>query len=225
MAAHWLLGVPAKLTTLLNRLTSVWAAKLDTLATDWTTTRAGKLDTIHTNMDVVLSTRAAASTALSTATWTDTRAVLVDSIAYAAIVGKPPSELSIQVSKIGGSGLANEVSIGGTNTIDITSGSMTAVISYTGKGVLEWLSVFNSYTVSISMGAELWIDGVKLSERIYASAAQSDHYLLAGLSGSLAGVPISMSPVTIPFSTSLVIKGQTSSSGKAKLLYRFRKVA
>jgi hypothetical protein len=55
-----LMGVPGKLKTLIDRLTSTRATNLD-------------------NLDATVSSRAAASTALSTATWTSTRAGYMDS--------------------------------------------------------------------------------------------------------------------------------------------------
>lgn len=49
---------------------------LDTFVAAYTVARAGKLD----NLDVLLSSRAPASTALSNATWTNTRAAAIDTI-------------------------------------------------------------------------------------------------------------------------------------------------
>lgn len=65
MPSEFLLGVPGKLKTLLDRLTA---------------TRAGYLD----NLDAAVTTRAPSSTALSTATWTAGRAAAIDNLDIAA---------------------------------------------------------------------------------------------------------------------------------------------
>lgn len=93
----FLLGVPGRLKTLIDRLTSTRAGYLDNLASytpargtkldnldalitsrasgaDYTPTRAGKLD----NLDATVASRAPASTALSTSTWTSARAAKLD---------------------------------------------------------------------------------------------------------------------------------------------------
>lgn len=61
----FLLGVPGKLKTISDYLT-----------TNLSTTRAAKVD----NLDAAMSTRAAAATALTNATWTDARAAKIDAI-------------------------------------------------------------------------------------------------------------------------------------------------
>ena len=66
-----LAGVPGKLKMLLDRLTATRAANLDGL----TSARTGYLD----RLDATISSRAPASTALSTATWTAARAAKLDS--------------------------------------------------------------------------------------------------------------------------------------------------
>lgn len=102
----FLLGVPGRLKTLIDRLTSTRAGYLDNLsaytttrgtkldnldaavtsradATHYTSTRAAKLDSI----DATVSSRAPASTALSTSTWTSARAAKLDNcdVAISAI--------------------------------------------------------------------------------------------------------------------------------------------
>jgi hypothetical protein len=59
----FLLGVPGKLATIYTHLTTYLSS-----------TRCAKID----NLDAAITTRAAASTALSTATWTGTRAGYID---------------------------------------------------------------------------------------------------------------------------------------------------
>ena len=61
----FLLGVPGKLKTISDYLT-----------TNWTTARAAKVDAL----DAAVTTRAAAATALTNATWTDARAAKLDAV-------------------------------------------------------------------------------------------------------------------------------------------------
>lgn len=67
----FLLGVPGKLKTISDYLTTNLAA-----------VRAAKID----NLDAAISTRAAASTALSNATWTNARAAKLDSISATGVI-------------------------------------------------------------------------------------------------------------------------------------------
>jgi len=68
----FLLGVPGKLATIYTHLT-----------THLGSTRAAKID----NLDAAISTRSAAATALSTATWTGTRAGYLDNLNDGGIPG------------------------------------------------------------------------------------------------------------------------------------------
>jgi ribonuclease PH len=73
-----LLGLPAKINTLLNRLTDARAALLGNLS----------------YLDATVSSRAPASTALSTATWTTTRAAKLDSIMTSVLAPSGVQHLS-----------------------------------------------------------------------------------------------------------------------------------
>lgn len=67
----FLLAVPGKLKSISDYLT-----------TNWTTTRAAKID----NLDAAVTTRAAASTALSTATWSGTLAAKLENTIQTSVV-------------------------------------------------------------------------------------------------------------------------------------------
>lgn len=67
----FLLAVPGKLKTISDYLT-----------TNWTTTRAAKID----NLDAAVTTRAPASTALSTATWSGTLAAKLENTIQTSVV-------------------------------------------------------------------------------------------------------------------------------------------
>lgn len=106
---HFFAGVPGRLKALLDRLTA---------------TRAGYLDNL-TNLDAAVTSRAAASTALSTATWTGTLAANLGTIssgatAFTGIVA------SIQYGSI---------SVTGTNT----SATATITSVNTNKAALIYL--------------------------------------------------------------------------------------
>ena len=149
-----LAGVPGKLKTILDRITAV---------------RAGLLDNL-TALDVAVSSRAPASTALSTANWTNAIAARL-----ALFVAAPPaSNFFTARSKDWGFGapeswpaaydnaqIGNFVEHG---TSDISVSGTTTVLDYSGSGVLhalwaytERLSVGGSYS---EVSVRVTIDGV-----------------------------------------------------------------
>lgn len=67
----FLLGVPGKLKTISDYLT-----------TNWTTARAAKVD----NLDAAVTTRAASATALTNAIWTDARAAKLDAAIQTSVI-------------------------------------------------------------------------------------------------------------------------------------------
>lgn len=104
----FLLGVPGKLKTI-----------YDYLVANLSTTRTAKID----NLDAAISTRAAASTALTNATWTDAKAGFIDG----AISGRLGSIKAIYTGNIT---IANGAS-SGTATITAVN---TAKAIYFGRG-------------------------------------------------------------------------------------------
>lgn len=117
-----LMGVPGKLKTLLDRLTA---------------TRAGYLD----NLDAAVTTRAAASTALSTATWTSTRAGYLDNLSSAP--------LSTAINRI----QSGTIQLTGT----MTSGTATITSVDTSKSLVIWngVSISTSGTAFADFGVRL----------------------------------------------------------------------
>ena len=79
----FLAGVPGKLKTILDRLTSTRAANLDNLDAAVSTRMPGSA-TEQGRIDVAISTRAPAATALTDVTWTDARAAKLDLITSAS---------------------------------------------------------------------------------------------------------------------------------------------
>lgn len=89
----FLLGVPGKLKTITDYLT-----------TNLSTTRAAKID----NLDAAMSTRAAAATALSTATWTSDTAAKINSGGIPGTVKSIQSGFVNSVATTGGAGSEDE---------------------------------------------------------------------------------------------------------------------
>ena len=134
----FLLGVPGRLKTLIDRLTSTRAGYLDNLASytpargtkldnldalitsrasgaDYTPTRAGKLD----NLDATVASRAPASTALSTSTWTSARAAKLDNLD--ATISGISAVQSIQTDYLSAIGAAGSGEDGAFRNVTISS--------------------------------------------------------------------------------------------------------
>ena len=128
-----LAGVPGKLKTMLDRLTATRAANLDKL-------------------DANITTRAAASTALSNAVWTDARAEKLDN------VGVPfsPTDLAVNSASL------FRISGGGSRT---AVGS-TVVLDVNGRGVLHKLSSTVSAEASSDAGALLAVFIVEIDGNV-----------------------------------------------------------
>lgn len=112
----FLLGVPGKLKTI-----SDW------LTTYWTAARAAKVD----YLDAAISGRAPASTALSNATWTNGRAALLDGIIQNSVIN------SIQSGAFANSGALSSGDTLGAKYADITITSVNtakSVVIISGSG-------------------------------------------------------------------------------------------
>ena len=95
----FLAGVPGKLKTILDRLTATRAANLDDLDVAVSTRMPGSA-TEQGRIDVAISTRAAASTALSTVNWTTVRAGKLDNLDNldAAISTRAPASTALSTA-------------------------------------------------------------------------------------------------------------------------------
>ena len=192
-----LAGVPGKLKTLIDRLTATRAANLDKL-------------------DANITTRAAASTALTNAVWTDARAGKLDKIdgieadaqyctddptSRAPIAGGLPSNVST-VSTLGIQGVAPS---------QITAGSSH---SYSGAGVLEFVALHNNSGSGVSGSLTVTIDGVVALS--WSGTVPAGHAAMCA--GCMVGDAFALGRV--PFRVSLSI----SCTGLAAR-YRYYKVA
>lgn len=136
----FLLGVPGKLKTI-----SDW------LTTYWTAARAAKVD----NLDAAITTRAAASTALTNATWSDAKAGYLDG----AISGRLGSIKAIYTGNVT---IANGASSGTATITAVNTGK--AICFGRGFNPVGWASALsidqvpiivltNSTTVTATRGA------------------------------------------------------------------------
>ena len=175
----FLLGVPGKLKTV-----------IDHLQTYLSSTRCAKID----NLDAAISTRAAAATALSTATWTSGRASALD-----LIESDPGSRPPIA------SGFAVP------DTLTGISGSVAGIIerlcdsvsasthSYTGSGVLNLVAQDNATGGGVASTCTITIDG----NAVYTFSATISATSVQPHVGHISTVAVALDQ--IPFRTSLSI--------------------
>jgi hypothetical protein len=169
------MGVPGKLKTLLDRLTA---------------TRAGYLD----NLDAAVSSRAAASTALTNATWTDAKS---NKLTNAAQEDSPLLDVPIS------NGIVSTTYASNSTT------SYTDAINYTGSGVLQLAACVVSGSVWNDQATmDIIIDGVTVltvtTQMGTGSVGQGVGYYITS--------PVAFS--SVPFKSSLRIrhKGLTATS-------------
>lgn len=192
-----LAGVPGKLKTLIDRLTATRAANLDKL-------------------DANITTRAAASTALTNAVWTDARAGKLDKIdgieADAQFCTDDPTSrppvaggLPFNVSTVSNTGIQ------GAAPNQVTAGSSH---SYSGAGVLEMVALHNASGAGVAGSVTVTIDG----EAVLAWSGTVPAGGAVTCAGGMVGDSFSLG--RIPFRASL----QISCTGLAAR-HRYYKVA
>lgn len=207
-----LLGLPAKVKTLVDRLTSTRATNLD-------------------NLDAAVSTRSAASTALSNAVWSDARAGKLDTAALEAspllsapiasgLIPTAPTEIVLtdptSVYTIN-SGLYHQ---------STTSASYVDAVNYTGKGVLQFAALQCQQSTSSSATAtmQITIDGVVIQAPTVPAHSNNSYAKIIAIVGVITtGSLVSLD--SIPFKTSLRIEYKTTSPGTARSFVKYRKTA
>lgn len=210
-----LASVPGKLKTLLDRLT---------------TTRADNLDKLDAN----ISTRAASSTALSTATWTGTLATnlgttntrvdtTVSSRAAATnpLISPPMSGgLPIDSGNSGsspGTGATLAARVAGT-LFTTTSSTYVDALNITGAGVLNFLAIWHSSTNGTV--CTVTIDGVALQTDV----SNGTDGFVKPLVGVFVSSTVPMALDQIPFKTSLRVQIKTS-GGTASAVIKYRRTS
>lgn len=197
-----LLGLPAKVKTLVDRLTSTRATNLD-------------------NLDAAISTCAPGSTALSDAVWTDARAGKLDTAALEAnpllsapivsgLVPATPGHIS--------TGASWWTSFSGLQQSGTVSTAYVDAVNYTGQGVLEFLAVHAATAGTATM--KLTIDGVLAMTATSVNTERST--ALVGVLGPSSIIALS----AVPFKTSLRVEIKTSTAASsASSIVRYRKTA
>lgn len=192
-----LAGVPGKLKTLIDRLTATRAANLD-------------------NLNTTISSRAAASTALTNAVWTDARAGKLDKIDDIELDAKYCTDDPTSRPPIAG-GLPFNISavsslgVQGAAPSQVTAGSSH---SYSGAGVLEMVALHNASGAGVAGSVTVTIDGAAVFAWSGTVPAGNAVICAAGMVGD------SFSLGRIPFRASL----QISCTGLAAR-HRYYKVA
>lgn len=201
-----LLGLPAKVKTLVDRLTSGRAANLD-------------------NLNATVSSRAAASTALSNAVWTDVRAGKLDTAALestpllsppkvAGLIPQAPTAVTLSATTdvyTKNSGLEHST---------VTSTSYVNAVNYTGKGVLEFAAAQHD-TNTMTATMKITIDGVSNIEApVVGSGFNGTVAAMVGVINSSAQISLA----AIPFKTSLKIEVKVT-AGTGRSFIKYRKVA
>lgn len=199
----FLYGIPGKLKTLIDRLTSARAAKLD-------------------NLDTTVGSRAPASTALSNAVWTDDLAGnIADGVREWDPILQPP--IGLVPASPGQSTNVTTLQLGnisGLEKTDTSSTSFEDIVNYAGGGVLEFcaLAIYQELCY-----LKLIVDGTTLADiSLDPSSSNWAAKAVAGLylnTSSYTTIALSQ----IPFRESLVIQARVSSSGTASVYYKYRK--
>ena len=210
----FLAGVPGKLKTLQDGVT--------TLLTNFTSTIAGRVD-------ATISSRAPSSTALSTATWTGTRAAYLDKLPGIDTANANPilaSPIAINTPAVlSGLNFLN-TGVGGVTVAHnggVAAGYTTA-LNLTGRGVLNFAAVVLTAGTGGTAGARMTIDGnVVYHDATGIGTTTGNGVVIVGAVAKngtdLAGIAFDQ----VPFNTSLLIEFSSSSNASMTLIHRYRK--
>lgn len=199
----FLAGLPGQIATVLSRLTS---------------TRAGLLD----NLDAAVSTRAAASTALSTATWTGTLAADLAARKQrvpTSVVGGNASQIVLP------NHAAQNPIVGATQTSSgaTTAATLKTILSVTGAGCLNFVSAQSRDATSRTIRVKVTIDGVAVADMISSAITATNTGIIAigGLASYFDGVNYipSVVPGKLAFNTSLLVQVASSLGETDKIMF------
>lgn len=136
----FLAGVPGKLKSVYDHLTTYLSS-----------TRCAKID----NLDAAISTRAAAATALSSGTWTSTKAGYIDMAISGVCRIKSIQKVDITVANLSASGTATlGTAVAPAKTIIIPLGFLASTsLDYTEPdGLSHFWALTNTTTVTLTRG-------------------------------------------------------------------------
>ena len=213
------MGIPGKLKTLTDRLTSTWAAKLDTLHDSRiTSARAGYLDKLNIT-GVVPSAN----------DYTATRAGYIDKLNITGVVSREDTPLldipiasglmATSANIIGGS--VGGFAIGVTATTLAATTSNQDIINYTGQGVLQLVAV--NVTAAVAVTVDVIIDGVTVGTATTGAASLSAVCPVGAMTVTADFQAIALD--SVPFKTSLQVRIRAASSTTANYAFKYRKTA
>lgn len=204
-----LLGLPGKLKTLTDRLTSGRAANLDKL-------------------DALVSSRAPASTALLYTVWTDARAAKLDVVALeASPLLSPPiasglvpaTPTVVLISSYQDVYTKNS----GLEHLGVTSTTYVNAVNYTGKGVLEFVGAQNE-TAAGTTTMQITVDGVVIMLDTVGGVGGGAANVKA-LVGTINKAECVISLSAVPFKTSLKIEVKVTAGSTGRSFIKYRKTA
>lgn len=213
----FLAGLPGQIATLTSRLTSGRATNLD-------------------NLDAAISTRAAASTALSNATWTSALAAALLNVASNNPLLKPPKASGVsarQFTDAAWPGLdlsAYRLMFGSLpeSVYDLSStAAWTDIVNYSGSGVLELCAWTATSSGGGTATVEIIADGVTVMAYTSASlTSYSEHGVAVGDLFISSDRTRSFGNVgAMPFYTTLQIRAKLSIvAARISVATRYRKV-
>lgn len=204
-----LLGLPGKMKVLTDRLTSARATKLD-------------------NLNATVSSRAAASTALTNVVWSDARAAKLDTAALEAspllsapivsgVVPQAPTAVTI----------ASYTDVytknSGLEHLGVISTTYVNSVNYTGKGVLEFAAAQNETSAGTTT-MQITIDGIVIIGPATVAGIGGGSANVAAMVGAInSSAFVSLS--AIPFKTSLKIEIKVTSGSTGRSFIKYRKSA
>lgn len=207
----FLAGVPGKLKTLNDRLTSTWAAKLDALRTGLTDVRMGYLDKLNITGNVASSAEAAAC-----AQTTDPM------LAVPTLLCNGATTVVDQWSTTNYGWLAPAAPF---RSADATTTSWTDVLNVAGKGVLEMVAGRLQAHATSTGQIQILIDGSLVWDSGTIPNASNSFSItvpVGAVSSFYNGAGISLSPVSgegIPYRTSCQVKHKLVASGSTLTTY------
>lgn len=190
-------------------------AVYDYLVANLSVARAAKID----NLDAAISTRAGASTALSSATWTGTRAGYLDKIE--GPTDAPPTWHSASSGAITSTSNLNPPAVLQICTVgaDVSASVYTTTLSVSGRGVLTFAALyFDAYSGNGYM--RIIIDGVTIIEQ-----STNASYAFGAVVGAMVETSVGIYAIPceqIPFRTSLQIQIRTNGPGTVRAFWRYR---
>lgn len=197
-------GVPGKLKTLLDRLTSARATKLD-------------------NLDAAISTTAPAATALSTATWTSALATYLGTAArrkpvtaiknyFTENAGQAACQ---QVTNLGGGTQEKGVSAYRINSGALTANTLATMLTRTGAGVVRFLALNVNDTTPRTIRLKVTIDGTSVYDVTSGTITtlRSGIFAVGAVYDGTTGVVLG----NLEYDTSLLIEACSSLTESGKI--------